>query len=183
VVFVTCRWALEAMCFASFSDGRVVWNGQAAEARDHTLGLVRWLPSHVAPDDASAAGGPAHWRALQGHTALTAPWHVALLIAGGAAAVTGGLLAGQVALGAGLLLGVTGVVAALAMTRLVRWRGAAAPAVAVAMALLLAAAGLDRPFVAVLPVLVVLAAYACFTHQCAAEVGHPLRRLELLLRR
>jgi hypothetical protein len=183
VVFVTCRWALEAMCFASFHDGRVLWDGQSSEARDHTLGLVRWLPSHVGTDSASAARGPAHWRALQAHTPLTAPWHLAFLVAGGASAIAGGLLAGRLDVPAGFLLGALGVVAAVTVTRLERGRGAAAPALAGAVALLQAASGLDRPVVAALPMLVVLAAYACFTHQCAAEVGRPLRRLEPLLRR
>ncbi|MCW2605992.1 MAG: putative rane protein, partial [Frankiales bacterium] len=90
VVFVTCRWTLEAMCFGRVEDGRMAWEVRPDQAREHTLGLVRWLPA-----DASAAASPCSWRALQGATPLTAPWHLALAVAAGAASLAGLLLVGR----------------------------------------------------------------------------------------
>jgi hypothetical protein len=183
LVFVTCRWALEASCFASFRGEHVVWDAQRSKAREHTLGLVRWLPStldrHALPIDA----GPAHWRALQGRTSLTAPWHLALVVAAAAAAVAGRLLVAGLATGTGAAVAVGSAAVALAITRLRRRRSLAAPVAALAIAGAQWLAGLDRPLVATLPWLVVMVAYACFTHQCASEIARPLRRLEPLLHR
>jgi ABC-type uncharacterized transport system permease subunit len=72
---------------------------------------------------------------------------------------------------------------ALAVTRLSRRRCEAALLAAMALSVAQWLAGLDRPLVAALPWLVVMVAYACFTHQCPGEIGRPLRRLEPLLRR
>jgi hypothetical protein len=177
VVFVTCRWALEAMCFASFSGDRVVWDATAAKAREHTLGLVRWLPS------TSGARVPAQWRALEGRTSLTAPWNLALLLAAAAAAVTGRLLVGTTSVPTAVALGGAGAVVAVVSAGLSRSRGVAAVGSSVALAAAEGLAGLSHAAVAVLPLLVVLVAYACFTHQCASEIGRPLRRLEPLLHR
>jgi hypothetical protein len=179
VVFVTCRWTLEAMCFASFHGGRVVWDARRAKAREHTLGLVRWLPRRVAP----TAHDPSRWRALQGPTPATAPWHVSLVVAAGAAAVMGRLLVGALDVATGVGVALVAAAAAVAITRLPRGRRTAALAAAVALCGLQSLASLDRPLVATLPWLVVTVGYACFTQQCASEVGRPLRRLEPLLRR
>jgi hypothetical protein len=178
VVFVTCRWTLEAMCFASFRGSHVVWDARRAKAREHTLGLVRWLPATTAtPDD------PSLWRALQSCTSPTAPWHLSLVVAAAAAAVTGRLLVAGLDARAGAIVAVGAAAGALAITRLPRARAAAALVAAGAMCAAQAAAGLDRPLVATLPWLVVMLAYASFTHQCASEIGRPLRRLDPLLRR
>lgn len=173
VVFVTCRWALEAMCFGAIRDGRLVWEVRPDQAREHTLGLVRWLPAEVSDGETS----PCAWRALQGRTPLTAPWHLALAVAGGTTALVGRLLVGSEGPVAGLVVVVLGAVLALVV--------AAVPGVrlvaATAAALLLGAAGMmtgvERPWVSVLPWVVALALYGCFTRQCADEIGHPLRRL------
>ncbi|MCW2745488.1 MAG: hypothetical protein JWM48_2038 [Mycobacterium sp.] len=177
VVFVTCRWTLEAMRFARVEDDRLAWRVRPDQAREHTLGLVRWLPG-----DASGVGdrGPCAWRALQGRTPLLAPWNLALVIAGGSAAVAGtelvdatGDVDGFGALGTGAL----GALAALAVALLPRRRRAVTLAGVLVLAVLHVALGGDRPLAAVLPWTVVLAAYGCFTRQCADEVGDTLRRL------
>lgn len=179
-VFVTCRWALEAMCFAAFRGESVVWDARRATAREHTLGLVRWLPS---TRGAASVADPAHWRALEGRTTLVAPWHLALVVAAAAAAVTGRLLAAEADARTALVAAVVGAVAAAAITRLTGGRGIAALAAAAALAALQGAGGLDAPVAATLPWLVAMLGYACFTRQCAAEIGRPLRRLDPLLRR
>ena len=181
VVFVTCRWALEAMCFARFRGDHVFWDAGRSKAREHSLALVRWLPSNLDPHDLPAE--PAGWRALHGRTSLVAPWHLALLVAAAAAALAGRLLVAGFSTGAGAAIAVAAAAAALAITRLPRRRAPAALAAALAAVGVQWLAGLDRPLVATLPWLVVMIAYACFTHQCAQEIGRPLRRLEPFLRR
>jgi hypothetical protein len=177
VVFVTCRWALEALSFASFRGEDVDWDARRAKAREHTLGLVRWLPETIDRRVVSAVVGTAHWRALQGRTALTAPWHQSHDVAAASAAVAGRLLVGNLGDGAGTAVAVVAAVAAIAITRLRERRAAAALAAAVALSGVQWLAGLDRPLVATLPWLVVMIGYACFTGQCACEIGRPLRRL------
>lgn len=181
VVFVTCRWALEAMCFATFRGGHVEWDAGASKAREHTLGLVRWLPSYVDLEDMPATHKPADWHALRSVTPLGAPWHLALGVAAAAAAVSGRLLVGPTSLSVAVTLAVVGAMSALVLTGMRhRWLGSVLAAAALAG--LQWGAGLHRPVVASLPWLVVAIAYACFTAQCASEIGRPLRRLEPLLR-
>jgi hypothetical protein len=178
VVFVTCRWALEAMCFGTVRDGRMAWQVRPDQAREHTLGLVRWLPA-----DAPAAGtDPCRWRALQGRTPLRAPWHLALVVAVAAAALAGGLLVGAPAAPAGALTAGLGAALALLVAASPGHRLLTAATGTAALAALQAALGTDRPLVAVLPVVVALAAYGCFTGQCADDIGKPLRRLRSLRR-
>ncbi|MCU1693126.1 MAG: putative rane protein, partial [Frankiales bacterium] len=114
VVFVTCRWALEAMCFGTLHDGRVVWRARPDQAREHTLGLVRWLPTTASPDVEQTCS----WRALQGRTPLHAPWHLALVVAAGAAALTGALLVDQPGAAAALGLSLAGAALAFAVAAL-----------------------------------------------------------------
>lgn len=168
VVFVTCRWALEALCFGRVEGRRLVWRVRPDQAREHTLGLVRWLP-----EDAPAAGTPATWRALQGRTPLSAPWNLALVVAGAAAAVSGALLDSSPT----LLAGLTGGAAALGIALTPGSRLLTAALGVVVLSVGLGAAGAHHPVLATLPWLTAVALYCCFTHQCAAEIGHPLRRL------
>lgn len=179
VVFVTCRWTLEAMCFGEFRDGRLTWQVRPDQAREHTLGLVRWVPS-TAPDDPEAS--PCSWRALQGRTPLTAPWNLALVVSAAAAAAVGQLLAGAAGAGAPAAVLVAGGLLALAVVRTPGRRRLVTVAGAVALLLLNATTGTPDPLVAILPWLVVMAAYGCFTRQCSDEIGRPLRRLQPLLR-
>ncbi|HEU0102745.1 MAG TPA: hypothetical protein VFR07_10545 [Mycobacteriales bacterium] len=179
VVFVTCRWTLEAMPFGAVRRGRMVWQVRSGQAREHTLGLVRWLPS-----DASGAGSdPCTWRGLQGATPLHAPWHLALVVAAASAALAGRLLVGAQALPAGALTVAAGAAVALVVAAAPGRRLGTGTALSLALVALQAALGTPRPLVAVLPVVVVLTAYGCFTRQCADEVGKPLRRLRQSRRR
>jgi hypothetical protein len=185
VVFVTCRWAIEASCFASFRGDRVVWDARHASAREHTLGLVRWLPQRLDRRLGPLPTAPARWRALRGRTSLGAPWNLGLLVASPAAAVAGRLLVTDLDLRAGVAVAVAAVaaVAALAIALVPRARAATSLAAVLAVVGAEWLDGLSRPLVATLPWAVVILGYCCFTHQSACEIGRPLRRLEPLLRR
>jgi hypothetical protein len=177
VVFVTCRWSLEAMSFASFRDGRVHWQARPDQAREHTLGLVRWLPAQ-APTDGTPA--PGSWRALQGRTPLTAPWNLALVVAAGAAALAGQLLAGGSSASVGLPVGssavLLGALTAVAVAQLPGLRTVTSVGAIVVL-------GVSAGFAAALPLFVVLALHRCFVRHCAEVIGHPLHRLAPLLQR
>ena len=173
VVFVTCRWVLEAMCFGRVEGGRLVWHARSDQAREHTLGLVRWLPE----DATEVVADLRDWRALQAATPLTAPWHLALAVAAGAALLTGLLLVEAPGRAAAAVTVVAGAAAAVAVALAVGRRRVVAALLAVALVGVLAALGTARPVVAVLPWAVVLTGYGCFTRQCAAEVGDTLRRM------
>lgn len=177
-VFVTCRWALEAMCFGRVEEGRMVWEVRPDQAREHTLGLVRWFPT----DASAAAGSPCSWRALQGRTPLTAPWHLALAVAAGTASLAGLLLAAPASSSpaADVVVVGAGALAAVVVALVPGHRALAAAAGAVLLALLQAAVGTDQWLAAVVPWAVVLAAYGCFTRQCGDEVGDTLRRVRQL---
>ncbi len=177
VVFVTCRWALEALRFGSFEGGQVRWRVQADQAREHTLGLVRWLPS-VAPHDGTPDA--CRWRALRGRTPVGAPWNLALVVAAGAAALAGHLLAGGRSPLVGLVAVLVGALTAPALSQLPRCRTWSGVGAAALLAVLALAAGVDRALVAALPLLVVVVAHACFVRQCADEIGRPLHRLQRL---
>jgi len=178
--FVTCRWSLEAMPFARLSDGQLLWQAQEGLAREHTLGLVRWLPPRVDRRDVADGGGVGRWRALHGRTPLHAPWNVATVIAAAGAAATGHLLVDGADGGVTALLAAAGVSSGLVVVLTARRRALAALAAASALALVEGALGLPQPLVAVLPMLAVLLAHASFTSQCQADLGHPLHRLQAL---
>jgi hypothetical protein len=177
VVFVTARWALEAMPFARLVDGQVRWQCGADKAREHTLGLVRWVPPQADPRDLAAPDDPSRWRALHGRTPLSAPWSTGSVVAGAAAALAGHLLVGGAA-GVPVLL--LGGLAALGCLLVPRHRLPAALAAAAALTAAQVALGTDRPLVAAVPWLVVALAHASFTSQCTADLGHPLHRLTAL---
>ncbi|MCW2681786.1 MAG: putative rane protein [Frankiales bacterium] len=174
VVFVTARWTLEAMPFATLVDRRVSWACRAEQAREHTLGLVRWVAREADPRDLGAPDEPAHWRALHGRTPLTAPWNVAILLSGACAALAGHLLTGG---DAGAVVLLAGAAGALAVVLAERRRLEASVGAAAALVVVQAALGTPAPVVASVPWLVVLLAHASFTSQCTADLGHPLHRL------
>ncbi|MFF3342762.1 hypothetical protein [Streptomyces flavidovirens] len=86
IAFVTSRWALEATAFARADHGRLIWSARPEHAREHLLALVHWLPPRI------DAPTPADWMPLRGRTSPAAPWNMALVVAGTAAALTGSLL-------------------------------------------------------------------------------------------
>ena len=180
VAFVTSRWALEAMSFARLQGVAVQWRATREQAREHTLALVRWLPATVDARDLAAGTGLAEWRALHRGTVLRAPWNLAAVTAGGAAAVTGWLLVGGTG-PAGAVVALTGIAAAVVVVRARRSRAPTALALAAALGAVHLALGTSRPALAVLPWLVALLSVTSFLAQSASSVGHPLRRVAPVL--
>jgi hypothetical protein len=177
VVFVTARWALEAMPFATLTAGRVSWQCRAEQAREHTLGLVRWTPRTADARDLDSGDNPSRWRALHGRTPLSAPWNAGLVVAAAAAALVGSLLVDGTG---GPVVAAAGAAAALTVAVAERHRLGAALGASALLAAAHAALGTGRPLAAVVPLLVVLLAHASFTSQCSADLGHPLHRLDAL---
>jgi hypothetical protein len=177
IAFVTSRWALESMPFARLSGGRVSWHVSRAQAREHTLGLVRWLPGTVDRRDLPAGGGPEDWRPLHGRTPLYAPWNLASLVAGSAAALAGGLLTGATGPAWGAVLAGAGLVAGSAVVLTPRRRASATLLGGALMVGAHALAGTPRPLLAAVPWLAAMLAHCSFTSQRARDLGHPLHRL------
>jgi hypothetical protein len=177
VAFVTGRWALEALAFARLDDrGRLDWEVQAGQAREHTLALVRWLPSWRARAGSSGPGRSVEeWRPLAARTSMLAPWSLAAVLAAAAAAVSGRLLAGSAAPPETALMGIAGgataaVVLAAPRERWIRWIGGG-----IALTALAAGVSSPRPLLATLPWLCLLGAHLFFTSQSPKTLPHPVR--------
>jgi hypothetical protein len=174
IAFVTARWALEALAFARADGGRLEWSVRREQAREHTLALARWIPLPP-PDSRASDWRPAAWHALAGHTAASAPWNLAAVVAAGAAAATGLLLAGSVSDLAVAAAAVAGALAASAVLAAPRRQGLVLAALAATAIAALAAADAPRPLIAVLPWLAILGAHLFFKAQSLETLGHPLR--------
>ena len=179
VAFVTSRWAVEATAFARLHGGRVVWTAEAGQAREHLLALVRWLPSHAGPNDAT--GSASGWAALRGGTPVLAPWNVAAVVAGAAAALTGRLLTGPCGTGQACVVAVVGAAAALAPVVLPTHRWPAVASGGVVLFATLWLQGAPAPAVALLPWLMVTLAYGYCTGLSLRTMGRAGRRVRAVL--
>jgi hypothetical protein len=169
IAFVTSRWALEATAFASAVDGGVVWRARAGQAREHLLALVRWLPTRVSDQITDIKD----WAPLRDSQSLGAPWHLAMIAAGGAAALTGRLLCGPCPAGHGAAAIAVGVVVTALVAVGARWR---ATLIACGLAVLLAFAmlsGSPRPLLAVLPWVLLMGAYLFFSTRTLRRLANP----------
>jgi hypothetical protein len=174
VAFVTTRWAIEALPFAQLDGARIVWGAGRKHAREHVLGLVRWLPREVPPGRGGRQRMPLRrWAALRDPTPASAPWNLALLVAATAAGLAGPLLTSS---GAGVLTGVAGSVLALAVTRSrAPWRGLVFALGVAAMCGLSAAAGVSRPALATVPWIGVVGSFVLWLGQTLDTMGRPVR--------
>jgi hypothetical protein len=179
VAFVTSRWALEATAFARIDAGRIRWQARAEQAREHLLGLVRWLPAEADPDSSDTAG----WAPLRDRTSVFAPWNVAMLLAATAAGLTGCLLTGPASVTAAAVAALVGGVTAEGALVGTRWRKWAVVAGAVGLAAVLVVVASPQPVVEVLPWLAVMAAYASFSRQCRRDLGRRGDRVRSMLGR
>jgi hypothetical protein len=177
VAFVTARWAIEATAFARLRQGRVLWGAEAAHAREHLLALVRWVPSHVDPAVSSATG----WAALRGRTAVLAPWNLAAVVAGAAAAVTGQLLTGPATTTGTLVTGAAGGLAALVTVLAARGRVATIAVGGAVLAGIAVARDAPLAVAAALPWVAVTAAYVRSTGGCLDAMGHTGEQLRTRL--
>ncbi|WP_437013497.1 hypothetical protein [Streptomyces sp. enrichment culture] len=165
IAFVTSRWVLESLAFARPDHGRLIWTVRTEQAREHLLTLVRWLPSHP------AGAAPADWAPLRRRTSPAAPWNVAAVAAGAAAAVTGLLLTAHVPAGRAVAAAVLGAVTTSVVVLLPRGRPAAVLAGSAAHLALLFLTAQPRPLPALLPWLSLMAAYLTFSSRCPNTIG------------
>lgn len=181
MAFVTSRWAVESMAFARLNGARVEWAADAAHAREHLLALTRWLPAagpRVATD-----GSLEHWAILRGRTPVSAPWNLALSIAGAAAVGTGFLLTVPHGGATPWVLAAAGGAGSLVVACLPQQRLLAAAVVAATLLVALAAVSVPRPLITLLPWLAVMAAYLHFSAQSCATLGDLGRSVRRLLKR
>jgi hypothetical protein len=176
IAFVTGRWALEALAFGR-ADGRggIAWQVEPGQAREHTLALARWLPAAPGGEGERRDGSLREWRALSGGAPLSAPWNLAAVVAGSAAAATGLLLAGPAdpfSVGLAAMVG-AGCAAASVLPRRRRWPGLLLGALV--LAALAGVAGSPRPLLVPLAWLGVLGAHVFFAAQSPSTLAHPLR--------
>ncbi|MER7498222.1 hypothetical protein ABT033_37240 [Streptomyces pharetrae] len=174
IAFVTSRWALESLAFAASDHGRLTWTARAGQAREHLLALVRWLPPQL------TAASPADWAPLRRRTSPTAPWNLALLVAGTAAGLTGSLLVAPASAGHALLAAALGAVTTAAVILLPWWRTGIVPAGAALQLLVLTVTEQSRPSAALLPWLCVMTAHLTYSSRSLSTMGVPPGRLRAL---
>jgi hypothetical protein len=174
IAFVTSRWAVESLAFARLDGNTVSWSARATHAREHLLALTRWLPSSVDPGtvDGSAGASLDRWAVLRACTPVSAPWNVALSIAGAGAALTGFLLTSADVGAAALTAAAVGGIASLGVACLSRPRLLLLGVGAVCVLAAITATSASRPVVALLPWLAVMLAYVHFSAQSMATMGH-----------
>jgi hypothetical protein len=178
VSFVTARWAVEATAFAAIRDGGVCWNADANQAREHQLALSRWMPSRVTADVTDTAV----WAPLAERTALAAPWNLATVAAGAAAALTGRLLVGACSVHDGLAIAAVGAAATLAAVCSARRRNLVVALAALPLLGALALLNSPTPLLALSPWAVLMGAYLFFTSRTVAKLSRA-GRLSALARR
>jgi hypothetical protein len=175
VAFVTCRWAIEATPFARLRGDHVSWSAEAGHAREHLLALVRWLPNRADPRSFTDPNerSPKTWAALRGGTPMSAPWNLAMIVAGAAAALTGQLLTSPATASQAMVAAMLGALAAVAVVSAARERLLAVTVGAAVLLTGFAVQSAGAPVVALLPWLAVVTAYVYFT-------GHSMRTMGVL---
>jgi hypothetical protein len=185
VAFVTNRWAVESLAFARVRDDRVSWVAEASHAREHLLALTRWLPSAIDATEITDAEAErtACWAPLRGRTPVTAPWNLALVVAGAAAAVTGLLLSREPGAGDVGITMLLGALSSLGVILLPRMRPVMVALGAGALLADFAILSTPQPVVAVLPWLAVMAAYLHFSAQSLGSMGEWGRLVRSVVKR
>jgi hypothetical protein len=185
VAFVTSRWAVESLAFARLHGDRVSWVAEASHAREHLLGLTRWLPARVDQRDVTMPGDDtaACWAALRSRTAVLAPWNLALILAGAAAALTGRLMTGTATWREAALVAAAGGLVSLAAVVATRSRVFTVVLGAAVLLVALVAQGTPSPLSALLPWLAVMTAYVHFSAQSLRTMGRLGRNLRAWLSR
>jgi hypothetical protein len=169
VAFVTSRWALEATAFASVVDGQIVWHAHAGQAREHLLALVRWLPKRLD----TGCSDVRDWAPLRESRSLLAPWHLALILAGGAAALSGLLLCGEGLSGRAVGLTAVGILATVVIVLGAPWRAMLIVTGGAALFISLVVMGAPHPHLGVLPWLLLMGAYLFYSTRTLRLLGRP----------
>jgi hypothetical protein len=166
VAFVTSRWAMESLAFAKSDGGSLRWTAKAGQAREHLLALARWLPTSLQPDLKIG-----DWAPLQERNPLTAPWNIAMVVAGTAAALTGRLLCGPCTFSEGAATAVAGGVLTVVVVSSSRWRGGLVLLGAAVMFVVMALTSAPGPALGVAPWLLVLGAYLFFSSRTLSKLA------------
>ncbi len=171
VAWVTSRWAVESTAYARLDDDRLVWAATSGDAKEHQLALVRWLPQ------APYEGGDLRlWTAVRSGTRWSAPWNVTGVVAGGCAAASGVLLVEPATPPAKWLVGsALGLMLSAVLLFSGRRREVVTAMAGPVMVGLMVLAGIQEPWLAVLPWLTVSTAQACYLRQDRASMGRFLR--------
>jgi len=180
VVFATTRWAVEATAFGRVRNGEVQWTAKAGHAREHLLALARWLPSRVPVASTEETGASlTAWRPLRERTPLTAPWHVALVVGGASAGLTGALIIGRPSPAVAVGAAIAGAVAAAAVAVGAHRRFAALLLGGVVVSCALALVDARHAVTGALPWLLLVGAYVRFVGRALepADRTSTLRRV------
>jgi hypothetical protein len=173
--FVTARWAVESLAFASGRNGKVTWRANAVQAREHVLGLTRWIgaPTEAAP----LARSLRDWRPLKHASSPSAPWNLAALVKFPVAAASGVALAcldRTAPPAAWLVLPAASLLCAVLIIR--RPTAAYGIGTLLVLAACAVALGLPRPWLAVLPSAIAIWLYLTSMHQSLSDIGRTARR-------
>jgi fructose-1,6-bisphosphatase/inositol monophosphatase family enzyme len=170
VAFVTSRWAVEATAFAFADHGRVRFKARSEQAREHLLVLVRWLPERLVDSELTVR----RWAPLSQRTSTTAPWNVAMVVAGLSASVTGRLLCATATISEQIVTAAAGGAATLVVVLLVSRARVSSMLVGVAVLLgCCYVTGCPRPVVGTLPWVLIAAAYLFFTSRSLHVLDQP----------
>jgi hypothetical protein len=137
--------------------------------------LVRWLPARIDPHVAVG-----DWAPLRGWTSPGAPWNMAMIVAGGAAAATGRLLCGPCQLLDVMTAAIVGVLVTAAVTTTRRWRPGLVLLGVLALLMSLVLSDSPRPLLAVLPWLLLSSAYLFFTTRTLRRLAEESRLIAAL---
>jgi hypothetical protein len=166
VAFVTSRWALEALAFATCDEGAIAWSARADQAREHLLALGRWLPRRVEPHEQVR-----DWAPLRRRTPIQAPWNVAMIIAGASSGVTGRLLCGPSSTVQGATLALLGGAFTLVAVTAPGWRVGVVVGGAVSMGAAMALSEASSPVLGALPWTLISGAYLFFSSRTLNKLG------------
>jgi fructose-1,6-bisphosphatase/inositol monophosphatase family enzyme len=169
VAFVTSRWAVEATAFASLRDGQVTFEASPDQAREHLMVLIRWLPGRLRLPERDVQ----RWRPLSGRTSLTAPWNVAMVVAGSSSVITGRLMCGPASAGQLIAVAVAGAAITVAVLLASRSRLISVLVGAALLLGFLAVTGCPRPLLGMPPWLLLSAAHLYFSTRSLHALGQP----------
>jgi hypothetical protein len=179
VLFVTGRWSVESIPFASWQpDGTLAWSAAPEQQRGHTIALSRWIPK---ADRGTVPADLAQWRPLRQRCGWRAPWNVALVICLAAAWAAGLAMSGAPLTYPTTVLVIAG--ALVAATIVSRWPTRFVAVVVAAVVLAVTRWSLDARWVAGLPVAAAVALYMACIGQRFAAIGTITRRLADVRRR
>lgn len=160
VMFVTMTWALEA---STLLGDHVP--AEVASRKSHVAALALYARRDLRYDASTPV--------LQPAAALSAPWVCSTILAAAAAGWLGWALVGPSSSAGSLLAVALAALSGIATTRAASWVGMCLPAVGASAAIMAIAVreGVARPWLAVVPLLVLLVTHVVFRRLRATDIG------------